>query len=259
MKYFLLPVLLSVTLILPAAEKKETAPAEQKPAPKKEKPVLQVLSEDSGRVYRKIKRKMVRAFDFSGEHGIRTSLEAAKSDRMEKARSAGEFMAKHFAGKRVALLLFGTEKSENNKSYTEAFTKAAAGKIELVIISVDAGKGGLPLPDDEPSVDALNRALLQSIAKGADALVNLAGLPSRNSHCRKLIFWQWSNNDPRVYLADSPDPLLLKKSLFPCPFAAVAVPRLLTEDELAEAADFNARYIVLTEKNLDTSGIFHGK
>ncbi len=262
MKYLLSSVLLSATLILTAAEKKDAAPAktEPVPAPAAEKTsFVQRLSDDTGKMYRKIRRKTVKALDITGNRRIRDSIEAARADRISKAYAAGSFMAEHFADKKIALLLSGPVDSVDNKALIEAFNKTAAGKVQVITIAVDTGKNSLPLPDEEPTVAALNDALFKSIADGADALVNFAGLPSRNSHCSKLIFWQWGANDPRVYLADAPDTLLLKEKLFPCPFAAVAVRRLLTEDEAETAVDFNARYILLTKKNLKTSGVILGK
>ena len=264
MKYFLSSVLLSATLILAAAEKKDAAtPPKTEPAPAPaaaaEPSFMKRLSDDTGKVYRKIRRKTVKALDSTGSRGIRDAIEAARVDRISKAYAAGSFMVEHFADKRIALLLPGPADSADNKALIEAFNKVAAGKVQVITISVDAGKNSLPMPDDEPTVAALNDALFKSIAEGADALVNFAGLPSRNSHCRKLIFWQWGANDPRVFLTDAPDTLLLKEKLFPCPFAAVAVRRLLTEDEAEMATDFNARYILLTVKNLKASGVILGK
>ena len=254
MKYFLSSILLSATLLLPAAEKKEAA------APETTEPsIVKRLSDNTGKVYRKIKRKTLNTLDITGNRKIRESIDAAWIDRVAKAYAAGSFMVEHFADKKIALLLHGPVDSADNKAVVDAFKKVAAGKVQVITISVEADKKNLPMPDDEPTIEAMNEALFKSIADGADALVNFAGLPSRNSQCRKLIFWQWGVNDPRVYLTDAPDTLLLKEKLFPCPIAAVAVRRFQTEDDIETASDFNARYILLTEKNLKSSGVILGK
>lgn len=256
MKYLLTSVFLAATVLLSATDKKTI------PAPEKKQetvPVTRKIAEQSRKTFRKLKHNTLRTLDFSGSYTVRTSIESVQADRLEKIKAAGTFMINHFAGKKVALLLLGPVDSADNKNYVEIFQKIVSDKVQIILISVDAGKDPLPFPDEEPGVTALNDALLKSIAKGADALVNLAGLPSRNSHCSKLLFWQWSENDPRVYLVDAPDTLLLKPAMFPCPIAAVAVPRLLTEDQRAEATDFHTRYIELTEKNLKTSGLFPNK
>ena len=254
MKYFLSSVLLSATLILTAAEKKEAA------APQATEPsVVKRLADDTSKAFRKMKRKTLNALDLTGNREIRENIEAARVDRIAKAYAAAGFMVEHFADKTIALLLHGPVDSADNKAIIEAFNKVAAGKVQVVTIAVNVDKNSLPMPDDEPSVEAMNDALFKSIADGADALVNFAGLPSRNSLCRKLIFWQWGVNDPRVYLTDAPDTLLLKEKLFPCPIAAVAVRRFQADDDIETASDFNARYILLTAKNLKSSGVILGK
>ena len=245
MKYFLSSVFLSATLILTAAEKKEAA------VPKTTEPsIIKRLSDDTGKAYRKIKRNTLKTLDITGNYAVRESIDAVWIDRIAKAYAAGSYMVEHFADKKVALLLPGALNAADNKAVIDAFNKVVGKKVEVITISVKVGKDNLPMPDDEPTVEALNDALFKSIADGADALVNFAGLPSRNSQCRKLIFWQWGVNDPRVYLTDAPDTLLLKEKLFPCPIAAVAVRRFPKDDAIETASDFNARYILLTEKNL---------
>ena len=256
MKYLLTSVFLVATILLPAADKK----AASTPAKTQETVSLtRKIADQSRKIFRNLKHNTLRTLDFNGSYTVRTSIGSARADRLEKIKAAGAFITNHFADKKVALLLLGPVDSTCNKNDVETFQKIVSDKVQIILISVDAGKDPLPFPDEEPGVTALNDALLKSIAKGADALVNLAGLPSRNSHCSKLLFWQWSENDPRVYLVDAPDTLLLKPAMFPCPIAAVAVPRLLTEDQRAEATDFHTRYIELTEKNLKTSGLFPNK
>lgn len=175
----------------------------------------------------------------------KTTLMLEKQDVVSesKARLIGAFVAEKFKEKRVAVLVAGPADAPWNVNILKWFRDAVGINVITEVISVEMPEKALPVPDDEPGVEALNKSLLASIERRADVVVNFAGLPFRNSECKKLIFWKWAENDPRVILADLNDPLLLKRKFFPMPIAAAAV-SVPERDEFIFITNDNADGIV---------------
>lgn len=196
----------------------------------------------------------------------RAAIEDAQTRRLLRAAAAGKFADEHFTNKIVVPIFFNCQDDPLEEQELKVFLEQAMSVKMAGPVYITPPDGALPLPDEQPSAAQLNEALLRGIELRADVIVVFTGLPMSAKERESLVCRQWSENAPRVIFTEVTDSFFLKRTMFPCPFAAAILPRavplepekrpwyeflLFWKDAPPDPDPFDLRYILLSDENAD--------
>lgn len=257
-------VLRSLSALLPAASLFLCGPVS-----------AQTVNEDNflTRTEKSVKRTVSRTtfqirdkLDFCSVPRTRAAIEETQECRLLKAKAAGKFVDEHFTNKIVVPVFFNCpddplEEEELKEFLEQAVSVKIAGPVYITIAD-----GALPIPEEHPTADQLNEALLRGIELRADVIVVFMGLPLSRKERESLVCRQWTENAPRLIFTEVTDSFFLKRTMFPCPVAAAILPRTVPlepekrpwyeflffwKDAPPEPDPFDLRYILLSDENAD--------
>ena len=245
----------ALLLIFPAAAQE---PQDQNVLTRIEKAADEAVSEASFQIRDKL--------DFTANARTRSDIERANELRLLRASAAGKFADEHFTNKIVVPILFNCQDDPLEDQELKVFLEQAMSVKIAGPVYITPPDGALPLPDEQPTAEQLNEALLRSIELRADAVVVFTGLPAQKKERDSLVCLQWREHEPRLIFTEVVDSFFLKRAMFPCPVAAAVLPRqfppeakkkpwydfLLFWRETPPAPDpFDLHYILLTDENAD--------
>ena len=204
--------------------------------------------------------------DFLSVPRTRAAIEEAQTRRLLRAKAAGKFADEHFTNKIVVPIFFNCQDDPLEEQELKVFLEQATSVKMAGPVYITPPDGALPLPDEQPTADQLNEALLRGIELRADVIVVFTGLPMSAKEKESLVCRQWSANAPRVIFTELTDPFFLKRTMLPCPVAAAILPRAVPlepekrpwyeflffwKDAPPEPDPFDLRYILLSDENAD--------
>lgn len=228
--------------------------------------VFRQIGKSADRTVSKASWQIRDKLDFFSGFGTEAAIEETQTNRLLRAAAAGKFVDEHFTNKIVVPIFFNCQDDPLEEQELTVFLEQAMSVKMAGPVYITPPDGALPLPDEQPSADQLNEALLRGMELRADVIVVFTGLPMKRKEREKLVCRRWGENAPRLVFTEVLDSFFLKRSMFPCPVAAAVLPRtiplepekrpwydfLLFWKEAPPAPDpFDLRYILLSDENAD--------
>lgn len=207
---------------------------------------------------------------YFGDGELEQSISNAKQFELAKVDQIAQFVAKNYAGKKVAVIIRSDsmKPSDYQINILEAFTERVKDKVQLLdpmIIQmtdysqVSSGEGQNPppvmSPEEELNAKKFNQQFDACRSQKVDIIVNFAGLPPMTDQVSKLNIWRWGQKDPKIILAEINEMNFNPRTLLTCVAAAVVSKPDVKFDYLEDKAPedlneaFKLRFILLTAKN----------